>query len=68
MSDQFLDLPIISQLGENQVAHFSQIFVITHSTMDDISHNHPALLTCKFCYVIAVRLCDVMKGHQHVFG
>ena len=43
-SGQFLDLPIVSQWGKNQVAHFSQItvlIVIATSIIDDISLGHP---------------------------
>ena len=55
-------------MGENQLAHFSQILVaIATSIMDDISHDfsHPRLPRCKFVYVTAVRSSDVIKGHQN---
>ena len=56
-------------MGKIQVALFSQILVvITNSVMDDISHDHPGLCRCKFCYVTAVRACDVIRGHQNVFA
>ena len=35
--------------------------------MDDISHDHPVLPRCKFCYVLAMRSSDIIKGHQNVF-
>ena len=62
-------IPHFKSMGEGQweKAHFSQILVVmTISTMDDISHDHSGLIRCKFCYVPAVRSCDVIKGHQHV--
>ena len=47
-------------MGENEVAHFSQILVvIANPTIDDISHDHPELPKFKFCYVTAV----VMQHH-----
>ena len=64
-SGHFLD-PILSQWGKNQVAHFSQLFVIANSTMDDINPDHPGLPRGKFCYVTAVRSCDVIKCDQKV--
>ena len=54
--------------GGNQVAHFSQILVITNSTMDDINHAHPDLPRCKFGYVRAVKSCDVIKGYSNIFA
>ena len=52
-------------MGENQLAHFSQILVvIATSIIGDISPKHPRLPRCKFGYVTAVRSCDAIKGHK----
>ena len=69
-SRQFIDLPvpIISQCngGVSGGSFLSQILVaMTDSTMGDISYTHLALPRCKFCYVTAVRSCNVIKGHHN---
>ena len=70
-SGQFLDLPIISQRGRITWLIFSQIIVvnchIANFTIKDISHDYPGLSRCKFCYVTAMRSCDITKCHQNVF-
>ena len=66
-SGQLLDLPNISQWGKIRWLIFSQILaVITNSTMNGISHDHPGLSRCKFCDV-TLRSCDVIKGHEKCF-
>ena len=60
--------PHYKSVGENHLAHFSQILrVIATSIMDDIIHDHPRLLRCKFGYATAVRSCDVIKVNQNFF-
>ena len=36
--------------------------------MNDIIHDHRGLTRCKFCYVTAVRSCDVIEGHRNAFA
>ena len=68
-SGQFLDFPIISHGGKIKWLIFSQIpVVIATAIMDDTNHDHPRLPRCKFGYVTAVRLCDVIKQKVLFFG
>ena len=54
-------------MGENKVAHLSQMLVIAATIMYEISHDRLSLPRCKFGYVTALRSWDVIKRHQNVF-
>ena len=43
------------------------LLVIANFMMNDISHDNMGLPRSKYCYVPAMRSCDVIKGHQNVF-
>ena len=52
--------------GKRGGSFFTNTLLIEHSTMDDISHDHPELPRYKLCFMSAVRSCGVFKGHQNV--